>query len=174
MDQMMMNHKAQKGDLQMVYDVWFQAGSANRKWLMARFYTVDEALSFVRPPDLDTCLEKCRELSIPYHQHVGTNLVLSDDILMNMRKLFRYAGRIYMGRAQFVLQKMFDGIDLPSKVWRIFLNEMYPIIVLLNMCKCLSHTTLEGQIKFFCGMTLTFICLLNSNFSIFFRDSSIC
>ena len=141
---------------------------------MARFYTVDEALSFVRPPDFNTCLEKCRELSIPYHQHVGTNLVLSDDILMNMRKLFRYAGRIYMGRAQFVLQKMFDGIDLPSKVWRIFLNEMYPIIVLLNMCKCLSHTTLEGQIKFFCGMKLNYICLLNSNLLIFFRDSSIC
>ena len=151
MDQMMENHKAQKGDLQVVYDIWFQAGSTNRKWLMDRFYTIDEALVYVRPPDMDACLARCREFFINYHEsHRGTKN-LSIESIQNLSTLYKYAGRIYMARAQFVLQKMFADIELPTKVWRTLLNEMYPIIVLMNVCKCLTNSTLEGQIKYFCG-----------------------
>ena len=157
MDQMMENHKTQKGDLQVVYDIWFQAGSTNRKWLMDRFFSVDEALVYVRPPDMDACLEKCRQLSIPYQDYCSGKIILSNDVLENMGTIYRYAGRIYMARAQFVLQKMFADIELPTKVWRTLLNEMYPIIVLMNMCKCMSNSTLDGQIKFFCGKIKLFI-----------------
>ena len=151
MDQLMENHSAQKGDLQVVYHVWFQAGSTNRKWLMDRFYTVDEALCYVRPPDIDAFLEKCRELSISYQDNCGVKMAFSNEFLLNMDSMFRYSGRIYMARAQFVLEKMFADIDLPTRVWRNLLNEMYPIIVLMNMCKAICHSTLDGQIKFFCG-----------------------
>ena len=157
MDQMMENHKSQKGDLQVVYDIWFQAGSTNRKWLMDRFFSVDEALVYVRPPDMDACLEKCRQLSIPYQDYFSGKIILSNDVLENMGTIYRYAGRIYMARAQFVLQKMFADIELPTKVWRTLLNEMYPIIVLMNICKCMSNSTLDGQIKFFCGKIKLFI-----------------
>ena len=156
MDQMMENHKAQKGDLQVVYDIWFQAGSTNRKWLMDRFYTIDGALVYVRPPDMDACLEKCRGISISYHNLCGGNANISNEFMPTLGKLYRYAGRIYMARSQFVLQKMFADIALPTKVWRTLLNEMYPIIVLMNVCKCLTLSSMEGQIKFFCGKTNCF------------------
>ena len=151
MDQMMENHLTQKGDLQLVHDIWFKAGSTNRKWLMERFYSVDEALCYVRPPDMDACLARCREASINYHEsHQGTKN-LSFESIQNLSTLFKYAGRIYMARAQFVLQRMFADNELPTNVWRTLLNEMNPIIVLMNLCKCNSHGTAAGQIKFFCG-----------------------
>ena len=151
MDQMMENHLTQKGDLQLVHDIWFKAGSTNRKWLMERFYSVDEALCYVRPPDMDACLARCREVSINYHEsHRGTKN-LSIESIQNLSTLYKYAGRIYMARAQFVLQRMFADNELPTNVWRTLLNEMNPIIILMNLCKCYSHGTAAGQIKFFCG-----------------------
>ena len=144
----MENHLTQIGDLQLVHDIWFKAGSSNRKWLMERFYTVDEALCCVRPPDMDACLARCRGVSIHFHRE---SKILSIESIQNLSTLYKYAGRIYMARAQFVLQRMFADSEISSNVWRTLLNEMNPIIVLMNLCKCMTHTTIDGQIKFFCG-----------------------
>ena len=123
----------------------------NRKWLMERFYTVDEALCYVRPPDMDASLARCSDASISLiESHRGTKN-LSTESFQNFGSLYKYAGRIYMARAQFVLQRMFADIELPTNVWRTLLNEMKPIIVLMNLCKCMTHRTVAGQIKFFCG-----------------------
>lgn len=156
MDKMMENHKTQKGDLQLVHDVWFQAGSTNRKWLMERFYTFDEALCYVKPPDMDACLVRCREVSINHHEYHQGNKNFSTGSLQTLGNLYKYAGRTYMARAQFVLQRMFADIELPTNVWRTLLNEMNPIIVLMNLCKCMTYRTAGGQIKFFCGESLFF------------------